>query len=174
LLLADEPTAALDDIQAKGAIALLTQHAAATDATLVVASHDARIRPEFEHVLSLSGRAAREPRIGSTQPCSAKSADNAAQRDHADVGSGDHRLLLASRQLMKACSAGPGIDLVVGAKGSPLQLILVGVYHLDVPPETLRSTRLKATRQSADCRGDHDQFGRQLSASALSARKPLL
>lgn len=27
-----------------------------------------------------------------------------------------------------------GIDLVVGAKGSPLQLILAGVYHLDVPP----------------------------------------
>ncbi|MBF0463313.1 MAG: ABC transporter permease [Magnetococcales bacterium] len=26
------------------------------------------------------------------------------------------------------------IDLVVGAKGSPLQLILAGVYHLDVPP----------------------------------------
>jgi ABC-type lipoprotein export system ATPase subunit len=55
LLLADEPTAALDDIQAKGAIALLIQHAAATGATLVVASHDARIRSEFEHVLSLSG-----------------------------------------------------------------------------------------------------------------------
>jgi putative ABC transport system ATP-binding protein len=55
LLLADEPTAALDDIHAKGAIALLTQHAAASDATLVVASHDARIRSEFGHVLSLSG-----------------------------------------------------------------------------------------------------------------------
>jgi putative ABC transport system permease protein len=27
-----------------------------------------------------------------------------------------------------------GIDLVVGAKGSPLQLVLAGVYHLDVPP----------------------------------------
>ena len=26
-----------------------------------------------------------------------------------------------------------GIDLVVGAKGSPLQLILTGIYHLDVP-----------------------------------------
>ena len=26
-----------------------------------------------------------------------------------------------------------GIDLVVGAKGSPLQLILAGVFHLDVP-----------------------------------------
>jgi putative ABC transport system permease protein len=27
-----------------------------------------------------------------------------------------------------------GIDLVVGAKGSPLQLVLAGVYHADVPP----------------------------------------
>ena len=27
-----------------------------------------------------------------------------------------------------------GIDLVVGAKGSPLQLVLAGVYHVDVPP----------------------------------------
>lgn len=27
-----------------------------------------------------------------------------------------------------------GIDVVVGAKGSPLQLILAGVFHMDVPP----------------------------------------
>jgi putative ABC transport system permease protein len=27
-----------------------------------------------------------------------------------------------------------GIDLVVGAKGSPLQLVLAGVHHVDVPP----------------------------------------
>src|SRR5437867_1214766 len=27
-----------------------------------------------------------------------------------------------------------GIDLVVGAKGSPLQLVLAGVFHVDVPP----------------------------------------
>ena len=26
-----------------------------------------------------------------------------------------------------------GIDLVVGAKGSPIQLILAGVFHIDVP-----------------------------------------
>ena len=33
----------------------------------------------------------------------------------------------------QACSAtSQGIDLVVGAKGSPLQLILAGVFHLDV------------------------------------------
>ena len=27
-----------------------------------------------------------------------------------------------------------GIDVVVGAKGSPMQLILAGVFHIDVPP----------------------------------------
>jgi putative ABC transport system permease protein len=27
-----------------------------------------------------------------------------------------------------------GIDMVIGAKGSPMQLILAGIYHLDVPP----------------------------------------
>lgn len=45
-----------------------------------------------------------------------------------------------------------GIDLVVGAKGSPLQLVLAGVYHVDVPPgniplaaiDTLRSYPLVA------------------------------
>ena len=26
-----------------------------------------------------------------------------------------------------------GIDLVVGAKGSPMQLMLAGIYHLDAP-----------------------------------------
>ena len=28
---------------------------------------------------------------------------------------------------------GKGIDIVVGAKGSPLQLILSSVYHIDIP-----------------------------------------
>ena len=32
-----------------------------------------------------------------------------------------------------------GIDAVVGAKGSPMQLILAGVFHLDVPPGNILS-----------------------------------
>jgi|SRR5215468_5903739 len=48
LLLADEPTAALDDESAQAAIALLTREAAAAGATLVVASHDGRIRAAFD------------------------------------------------------------------------------------------------------------------------------
>jgi putative ABC transport system permease protein len=43
-------------------------------------------------------------------------------------------LLLIARQLEnKSERDSAGIDLVVGAKGSPLQLVLSSVYHLDVP-----------------------------------------
>ncbi|MEZ5664552.1 MAG: FtsX-like permease family protein [Burkholderiaceae bacterium] len=44
-------------------------------------------------------------------------------------------VLLAQDRLARAFERDlQGIDLVVGAKGSPLQLILAGVFHLDVPP----------------------------------------
>jgi ABC-type lipoprotein export system ATPase subunit len=47
LLLADEPTAALDDANARAAAGLLAAQADAVGATLVVASHDGRIRDAF-------------------------------------------------------------------------------------------------------------------------------
>ena len=44
-------------------------------------------------------------------------------------------LLLVGHQLTKAFERDlAGIDVVVGAKGSPMQLILSGVLHIDVPP----------------------------------------
>jgi putative ABC transport system permease protein len=44
-------------------------------------------------------------------------------------------VILASHALEdKLAREAAGIDLVVGAKGSPLQLVLAGVYHADVPP----------------------------------------
>lgn len=44
-------------------------------------------------------------------------------------------VLLTRAQLDRAFARDlAGIDAVVGAKGSPLQLILSGVFHLDVPP----------------------------------------
>ncbi|HWI82354.1 ABC transporter permease [Ramlibacter sp.] len=44
-------------------------------------------------------------------------------------------VLLASEQVDRAFERDlAGIDAVVGAKGSPLQLILAGVFHIDVPP----------------------------------------
>ncbi len=36
-----------------------------------------------------------------------------------------------------------GIDLVVGAKGSPMQLILAGVFHIDVPPGNIPLAAVK-------------------------------
>ncbi|HEY8099880.1 MAG TPA: ABC transporter permease [Burkholderiaceae bacterium] len=43
-------------------------------------------------------------------------------------------VLSASKQLQdNALRDAQGIDLVVGAKGSPLQLILSSIYHIDVP-----------------------------------------
>ncbi len=48
-------------------------------------------------------------------------------------------LLLASAQLSDTMSRDArGIDLVVGATGSPVQLILSAVYHADVPPGNIR------------------------------------
>lgn len=44
-------------------------------------------------------------------------------------------LLLVGHQLSRAFDRDlAGIDVVVGAKGSPMQLIMSGVLHLDVPP----------------------------------------
>jgi putative ABC transport system permease protein len=44
-------------------------------------------------------------------------------------------VLLASEQVDRAFQRDlAGIDVVVGAKGSPMQLILAGVFHIDVPP----------------------------------------
>lgn len=54
-------------------------------------------------------------------------------------------LLLVGYQLNKAFERDlAGIDVVVGAKGSPMQLILSGVFHIDVPPGNVP---LKAVRE---------------------------
>ena len=53
LLIADEPTSNLDDAHAAAAIDLLESQAAECGATLVVATHDARIKPRFANRLAL-------------------------------------------------------------------------------------------------------------------------
>lgn len=53
LLLADEPTANLDDAAAAAAVDLLCGQAARHGATLVVATHDARVRAKFRERLEL-------------------------------------------------------------------------------------------------------------------------
>jgi putative ABC transport system ATP-binding protein len=54
LLLADEPTANLDDASAALAIDLLAEQAARHGATLIVATHDARVKAKFRERLELS------------------------------------------------------------------------------------------------------------------------
>ena len=56
LILADEPTSALDDANCAAVLALLRAQAEATGATLVIATHDARLQPFFGHRLELPAR----------------------------------------------------------------------------------------------------------------------
>jgi putative ABC transport system ATP-binding protein len=55
VLLADEPTASLDDESARAALALLLQVASQAHATLVVATHDARVVAALEQARSDKG-----------------------------------------------------------------------------------------------------------------------
>ena len=53
-------------------------------------------------------------------------------------------VLLVSTQLERAFERDlAGIDVVVGAKGSPLQLILAGVFHIDVPTGNIPLTAVQ-------------------------------
>lgn len=54
-------------------------------------------------------------------------------------------VLLAQDRLERAFDRDlQGIDLVVGAKGSPLQLILSGVFHIDLPPGNVALSDVQA------------------------------
>lgn len=57
-------------------------------------------------------------------------------------------LLLVNHQLNRAFDRDlAGIDAVVGAKGSPMQLILSGVFHIDVPPGNVPLKAVQALRE---------------------------
>jgi len=57
-------------------------------------------------------------------------------------------LMLFNAQLQdKLLATGKNVDLVVGAKGSPLQLILATVYHVDVPPGNIPLSEAKRIAQ---------------------------
>jgi putative ABC transport system ATP-binding protein len=56
LILADEPTSALDDANCETVLTLLRAQAEASGATLVIATHDARLKAHFVHRLELSVR----------------------------------------------------------------------------------------------------------------------
>ena len=53
LVVCDEPTSNLDDRNAAEVLSLLFEHAGQERATLLVATHDARLRPHFEHLVEL-------------------------------------------------------------------------------------------------------------------------
>ena len=56
LILADEPTANLDDAHTAQVLSLLAAQAGARGASLLIATHDARVRERFERVLALPAR----------------------------------------------------------------------------------------------------------------------
>ena len=53
IILADEPTSALDDKNCEEVIQLLEEEAAAVGATLLVVTHDARLKERFKQQISL-------------------------------------------------------------------------------------------------------------------------
>src|SRR5258706_4826015 len=57
LILADEPTSNLDDANAAAALEVLLTQARACNATLVIATHDRRIKDRFANQLTLGGGA---------------------------------------------------------------------------------------------------------------------
>lgn len=56
LLLADEPTSSLDDEACANVVGLIRQAARETGATLVISTHDQRVKEHFDHIIQLGGR----------------------------------------------------------------------------------------------------------------------
>jgi ABC-type lipoprotein export system ATPase subunit len=57
LILADEPTSSLDDHNCTEVIKLLKEVAGGTNATLLISTHDARVKPHFSQVIHLENEA---------------------------------------------------------------------------------------------------------------------
>jgi putative ABC transport system permease protein len=53
-------------------------------------------------------------------------------------------MLFADAAGQRIARDGRGIDIVIGAKGSPLQLVLSALYHADVPPGNIPYTEAQA------------------------------
>lgn len=53
IILADEPTSALDDKNTEGVIELLKEQASANDATLIIVTHDQRLKSHFKNKVEL-------------------------------------------------------------------------------------------------------------------------
>ena len=58
-------------------------------------------------------------------------------------------VLLTAEQMDRAFERNlADIDVVVGAKGSPMQLILAGVFHIDVPPGNISLAVVQALQKT--------------------------
>lgn len=53
IILADEPTSALDDLNASAVVDLLKECAEQANASLLIATHDNRIKDQFDHIIHL-------------------------------------------------------------------------------------------------------------------------
>lgn len=53
LILADEPTSSLDDKRAEDVVKLLLEQASAHEATLIISTHDSRVKRHFDNVVEL-------------------------------------------------------------------------------------------------------------------------
>ena len=53
LILADEPTASLDDTNCEKIVKLLKEQANATNAQLIIVTHDQRLKSQFKNAISL-------------------------------------------------------------------------------------------------------------------------
>ena len=57
VILADEPTSALDDVNCNEVVELLEQQAAEENATLLIVTHDGRLKEKFENQITLNTQA---------------------------------------------------------------------------------------------------------------------
>ena len=64
LILADEPTSSLDDVRSARVLELLIKQAERYGATLVIATHDQRIKPHFGNQLVLEEAASVQSSVG--------------------------------------------------------------------------------------------------------------
>jgi putative ABC transport system ATP-binding protein len=56
LLLADEPTSSLDDASCEAVITLLKSVAREANITLIISTHDNRVKPHFEHIICVGAQ----------------------------------------------------------------------------------------------------------------------
>ena len=133
ILLADEPTSALDDESAEKVIKLLFDIAEKSGATLITASHDARIKNLFKRFLIW------EANMNSFKLAGAylkhKLANTILTIVTFAIGVAIIlSLVTVNNELQDEFNKNlQGIDLVVSGKGSPLQIILSTVFQLDIP-----------------------------------------